>query len=216
MPGASHIIKGSVNICVIKWKTCYDRVTARPNTRGHLRSAGSWECPGLSLSSVQVCLHSGVISELNYFGQPQLCCDWFLTCHQLFIIYCSKTHSKPAVGLINQDSQGAGVGGVQSAQSRNQDTGVLALLTQYLGPAIQPTYCSVCSSVKWAQPSSPQVTAEATREEARFSLLHMVTPSPGASPESADRTMPLQQYRAQSCVFWVQILPLLLGSFGAR
>lgn len=81
------------------------------HTCGHPRSAGSWECPGLSLSSVQVCLHSGVISELNYFGQPQLCCDWFLTCHQLLIIYCSKTHSKPAVGLINQDSQGAGVGG---------------------------------------------------------------------------------------------------------
>lgn len=106
--------------------------------------------------SVQVCLHSGVISELNYFGQPQLCCDWFLTCHQLLIIYCSKTHSKLAVGLINQDSQGARVGGVQSAQSRNQDTGVLALLTQYLGQAIQPIFGSVCSSVKWAQPSPPQ------------------------------------------------------------
>ena len=123
-------------------------MTARPTARGHPLSAGPCKHPGLALISTPVRLPSRAVSELNYFRQP-------------LVIYCGvawllKTRSNLPVGLRNLGRQRAGQ--VWPGPSRNQDTGVpaLALLTQYLGQAIQPAYASVLLPVKWAQPHPSQ------------------------------------------------------------
>lgn len=106
-----HVSASAQPAPVIKWGTGSGRVTARPNTRGHPRAARSWERPGLSRASVQVCLHSGVVKELNYFGQPQLRCGWLSVWHPLPCrVAGSNTHSKLAIGLETQVSRHWGWG----------------------------------------------------------------------------------------------------------
>ena len=142
----------------------------------------------------------GAISELPYFRQPLLFSDGFLIRHQALVIHCgagvavSKTPSNLAISLRNLDSQHSGW--VQPALSRNQDTGVLALvlLTQYLAQASQPAYASVFLPVKWVQPHSSQ-GSRISDQKIKFSLSHRAALSPGASLETANTTTPLQLYR---------------------
>ena len=99
-------------------------------------------------------------------------------------VVASKMQPSLAAGPMNQDSQCAGR--VQSPESRNQNTELLALalFTQYLGQAVRPTKASVSSSVKWVQLCLPRVAAAAVRKEAKFPHLQMVAPPPGTTQES--------------------------------